>query len=382
MDKSYLIVGAGMQGTAASFDLARFGDARTVTLVDVDPAKARSSANRVNELVSRQVCTGVEVDLDNPTGLPGNDVVLSCVPYTLHTKVEQAAFEAGCSVVDMGNDTDVTLATLARDAEFQAKGITLVPDTGLAPGLVNSIATSFIEELDEVDHIRLYCGGLPQHPKPPFNYTLRFSVEGLVGEYVDEAIAIRNHAVVRLETLTELETVEIPGFGTLEAFTTSSGTSTAPFTFADRVTNYEYKTLRYPGHCAIMQAFQAAGFWGDETVTTKSGAVKPIELFHKLAGDYLLAPDDPDLLIVYATAEGKKDGRPKRLETTIIDRFDEETRFTAMERMTGFTTAIIAIEVAHGRVRKGCVRYELATSGKTVLDQLRRRGIEIVTKES
>jgi lysine 6-dehydrogenase len=382
MDKSYLIVGAGMQGTAASFDLARFGDARTVTLVDVDPAKARSSANRVNELVSRQVCTGVEVDLDNPTGLPGNDVVLSCVPYTLHTKVEQAAFEAGCSVVDMGNDTDVTLATLARDAEFQAKGITLVPDTGLAPGLVNSIATSFIEQLDEVDHIRLYCGGLPQRPKPPFNYTLRFSVEGLVGEYVDEAIAIRNHAVVRLETLTELETVEIPGFGTLEAFTTSSGTSTAPFTFADRVTNYEYKTLRYPGHCAIMQAFQAAGFWGDETVTTKSGAVKPIELFHKLAGDYLLAPDDPDLLIVYATAEGKKDGRPKRLETTIIDRFDEETRFTAMERMTGFTTAIIAIEVAHGRVRKGCVRYELATSGKTVLDQLRRRGIEIVTKES
>jgi len=369
----YFIVGAGMQGAAAAYDLARFGDAELIVLADIDLDKAEATARRVNGLTYRSVCSA-------QSGLhqmEGSDVVLSCVPYTLHTMVEQAAFEAGCSVVDMGNDTDVTLATLKRDEEFAAKGITLVPDTGLAPGLVNSIGSWFISELDETNHIRLYCGGLPENPKPPFNYTLRFSVQGLVGEYVDEAIAIRDHQVVRLETLTELETVEIPGFGTLEAFTTSSGTSTAPFTYADKVANYEYKTLRYPGHCAIMQAFQAAGFWGEEPVQLPSGPTKPIELFHKLAGDYLYAPDDPDLLIVHATADGTKDGKPKHLETTIIDRFDRATRFTAMERMTGFSTSIIAIEVAHRRVRPGCVRYELAVPGRRVLQELARRGISI-----
>lgn len=376
----YTVVGAGMQGTAAAYDLARFGDAERITLADVRIDKADMAARRVNDLVSREVCVSCSIDLDDAVPvLRGSDVVLSCVPYTLHTKVEEAALAAGCSVVDMGNDTDVTLATLDRDAEFEAKGITLIPDTGLAPGLVNSIGSWFISELDEVEHISLFCGGLPQKPKPPFNYTLRFSVEGLVGEYVDEAIAIRNHQVVRLGTLTELETVDVPGFGTLEAFTTSSGTSTAPFTYADRVANYEYKTLRYPGHCAIMQAFQVSGFWGEESVATRSGHVKPIELFHKLAGDYLYAPDDPDVLIVYAIGVGSKDGRPTRLETTIIDRFDEATRFTAMERMTGFSTSIIAIEVAQGRVRPGCVRYELATSGRLVLDQLERRGIAVRT---
>ncbi len=370
-----------MQGTAAAYDIARFGNPSRVLLVDSDLKRSSASAERVNSLVGNEICFASEVDAGDEASVAiqihDSDVVLSCVPYRLHATVEHAALAAGTNVVDMGNDTDVTMEMLNLDSEFKAKGITLVPDTGLAPGLVNSIGAWMIGEMDEAEHIKLYCGGLPQNPRPPLNYTLRFSVEGLVGEYVDEAIAIRDHEVVRLETLRELENLDVPELGMMEAFTTSSGTSTAPYTFKDKVRHYEYKTLRYPGHCQIMQAFQAAGFWNDKQLNLGDEKVTPIQLFYRLMGDYLFDPTDPDLAVVHAVGTGVKAGKSIRLQVDVMDKRDPATGFTAMERMTGFSTAIMAIEVAQGRVRTGCVRYEEAVPGKRVMDELARRGIPV-----
>ncbi|HEY0865839.1 MAG TPA: saccharopine dehydrogenase C-terminal domain-containing protein [Fimbriimonas sp.] len=384
--KTYFVVGAGMQGTAAAYDLARFGNAGRIVLTDIDGEAARKSADRVNRLSESNVCESLRLDASDVAAVAKAvgtaDVVLSCVPYKLHATVEEGAFQAGVSVLDMGNDTDVTLKTLGRDQELRERGITFVPDTGLAPGLVNSLAVWFMEELDEVTDVRLFCGGLPQNPKPPFNYALRFSIEGLVGEYVDEAIAIRDHEVVRLETLAELETIEVPTLGVLEAFTTSSGTSTAPFTFRDRVRNYEYKTLRYPGHCALMRIFHDFGFWDEEKLEFPGGRVAPFEVFCRLMGEKLRDPEDRDLVVTHAIGRGVKEGAPSQMMATIIDYHDDATGFTAMERLTGFSTAIVAIEIANGRIRKGAVPYETAISGGTMLDALRKRGIDIqVEKE-
>lgn len=383
--KSYVVVGSGMQGTAAAYDLARYGDANRIVLTDIDPVRAKGRAERVNRLVGHPICEGIALDATNVDTVAevvrGSDVVLSCVPYKLHSKVEEGAFKAGVSVLDMGNDTDVTLRTLERSDELKSKGITFVPDTGLAPGLVNSIATWLMSRMDETDEIRLFCGGLPQNPKPPFNYALRFSIEGLVGEYVDEAIAIRDHQVVRLETMSELETIEVPTLGVLEAFTTSSGTSTAPYTFKDKVRNYEYKTLRYPGHCELMRIFLDFGFWDEAPQRFASGSVSPLEMFCRIMGDKLSDSEDKDLVITHAVGKGTKNGQPMTLEVSILDRFDEATGFTAMERMTGFSTAIVAIEIANGRVPKGAIPYELAMPGQRMLDEIRRRGIDVAIVE-
>jgi lysine 6-dehydrogenase len=379
--KTYIVVGSGMQGTAAAYDLARFGNAGKIVLTDLDADQASASAERVNQLTQSSLCEPLVLDASNPSAVAeavrGADVVLSCVPYKLHTYVEEGAFQAGVSVLDMGNDTDVTLRTLERDEELRAKGITFVPDCGLAPGLVNSIATWFMEELDEVTDIRLFCGGLPQNPKPPFNYALRFSIEGLVGEYVDEAIAIRDHKVVRLETLTELEEVEVPGLGVLEAFTTSSGTSTAPFTFKDRIRNYEYKTLRYPGHCHLMRVFMDYGFWDETKLKFSGGEVSPFEMFCRIMGEKLADPSDKDLVVTHAIGKGMKNGEPETITVSIVDYQDGTTGFTAMERLTGFCTAIVAIEIAHRRIRLGAVPYELAIPGGRMLEELKMRGITV-----
>jgi lysine 6-dehydrogenase len=375
-----------MQGTAAAYDLARFGDAERVLFLDSDLPRAQKSADRVNRLTGTTLCSAKAANATNldsmVADLAGASVVLSCVPYHYHQDVVKAALAAGVNVVDLGNDTDVALETLGWHDQFVAKNITYVPDTGLAPGLVNSMALAFMEQLDVTDEVHLYCGGLPRHPKPPFNYSLSFSLEGLVGEYIDEAIAIRDHQVVRLETLEELEELEIPGLGLMEAFTTSSGTSTAPFTLKDKVRSYEYKTLRFPGHCKLMKVFQEFGFWGEEPLKVNGTDVVPFDFFCQLMEEKLIDPTDTDFVVIHAVAKGTKDGKAVTLTSTVIDYQDEQTGFKSMERLTGFSCAIAAIEVANGRCPKGGVRYENAFTGKTILDAFVKRGIEIKTVRS
>lgn len=379
MGSKFAVFGAGMQGSAVAYDLARYANPEQLSLYDAREEAAMLAARRVNGLVGRGECEGSRLDAGDPLSLrrvlPEFDVAVSCLPYRLHQMLERACLEAGVSVVDMGNDTDVTLETLSWDADARAKGITILPDTGLAPGLVNSLANVILERMDEVETIRLYCGGLPQVPNPPLNYALSFSIEGLVGEYVDEAIALRDGQVLRLQTLEELEEVYVRGFGALEAFTTSSGTSTAPWTRQGQVRNYEYKTLRYPGHCAIMQAFRNYGFWDEEPVDVGGVQIPPITMFYKLMGERLREPEYRDVVVTVAMGEGTHEGKPSQMEIVLIDRFDEATGFSAMERLTGFSTAICAAAVARGEVRKGCVRYEEALSGERFLELLAERGI-------
>lgn len=371
-----------MQGTAAAYDLASHAAPERLSVLDVDERRALRSATRVNQLIGDDICQAGRLDAGDPRALRRHldefDAVLSCVPYRLHQGIARACLDLGVSCVDMGNDTDVTRETLSWDPQAKAKGVSIVPDCGLAPGLVNSLANALIETVPGLHTVRLYCGGLPQNPKPPLNYALAFSVEGLLGEYVDEAIALREGQIVRLDTLSELESVEVDGMGRLEAFTTSSGTSTAPWTRQSLLRNYEYKTLRYPGHCAIMQAFRHYGFWDEEPVRLGDLEVAPVRLWLELMGERLSDPEYRDVVVTKAV--GVSDDLTVELD--LVERHDEATGFSAMERLTGFSTAIMAQALADGAVPTGCVPYELALSGEEFLRRLSLRGIAPVRKET
>lgn len=382
--KTYAILGSGMQGTASAYDLAKFGDTERILMGDINPSMAQKNSERVNQLVGKAVCEAYEVDALNQTSLASFlepvDVVLSCVPYWMHPKIVPVAIQTATNMLDMGGDTEVTLETMKFDEAAKAAKVSIVPDCGLAPGLVNNLATYLMSQLDEVDSVNLYCGGLPQNPKPPFNYKLVFNIEGLVAEYTDEAFAIRDGKLTRLETLADLEYIEWPGLGKMEAFVTSGGTSTAPFTFEGSVRNYEYKTIRFPGHCERMRIFLDFGFWGKEAIDVDGVKVRPIDVFHRLMSDALRDDEDKDQVLVRAIVSGTKKGEAQRLQIDIHDHYDDATGFSAMERMTGFPTSIYAIEIANGKVETGCVRYELAVPGHVVIEGLRERGIQM--KES
>lgn len=379
MSKTYAILGAGMQGTAAAYDLAKFGAPTEIKMGDVSLDQATKNSHRVDRLVGNNVCKPYQVNALDPANLAeflkGVDVVISCVPYWMHPHIAAVAIESGVNMVDLGGNTDVTMETLAMDEKAKVAGVTLVPDCGLAPGLVNSLGLYLFEKLDEAESIKMYCGVLPQNPKPPFNYKLTFNVEGLVTEYDYQAVVLRDSRIAQVDTLSELEELHIDELGQMEAFTTSGGTSTAPYTLEGRVKTYEYKTIRFPGHCERMRIFKDFGFWNENKINVKGAEVAPKDVFNAVFGPALEKFVDRDQCAVRAVGVGKVDGKDARYQIDILDKEDEATGFTSMERLTGFSISIFAIDIANGLAQKGAVRYESALTGHRFVEEIQKRGI-------
>lgn len=386
MQNTFAILGSGMQGTAVAYDIAKFASDASIVVGDLSAEAAEKCAKRVNQLVGKGICTSKQVDALNEESLTAFlqpvDLVISCVPYWMHPFIAKIAIDTITDMVDLGGNTDVTHQTLDLDESAKANDVTLVPDCGLAPGLVNHVGLYMIESLDSADSVKLYCGVLPQHPKPPFNYKLTFNMEGLVTEYDYEAIVLRDGEILKVPTLTEVEELWIDQLGQMEAFVTSGGTSTAPYTLQGKVKNYEYKTIRWPGHAFQMKIFKDRGFWNESKISVRGTEVVPKDVFNAVFGEALSKYEDLDQCAVRGVGRGIRNGHPTKIQIDIFDYQDEKTGFTAMERLTGFSASIIAQEVAYGNVNKGAVRYENAMTGKNFLRELARRDINIKIVES
>jgi lysine 6-dehydrogenase len=381
MPHSYAILGSGMQGTAAAYDLVKFADPTVVLMADVSLEQAKKSCDRVNMLTGKSLCEPRQVNaLDHDelrSFLEPVNVLLSCVPYWMHPAIASIAIEARTHMCDLGGNTDVTWQTLKLDDKAKAAGVSLVPDCGLAPGLVNSIGLWLIEQLDAPESVKLYCGVLPQHPVPPFNYKLTFNVEGLVTEYDYQALVLRDGKTMLVDTLSELEDISIDELGPMEAFTTSGGTSTAVYTLEGKLKNYEYKTIRFPGHCGLMRIFKDFGFWNEAPVEVRGVKVVPKDVFNRVFGESLGRIQDLDQCAIRGVATGTKGGRKTRLRVDLFDRQCEETGFTSMERLTGFSLAIYAKNVVDGNVKPGSIRYEEAMTGGAFIREFEKRGFKL-----
>ena len=295
------------------------------------------------------------------------------MPYHLNLDLAEAAVDVGSSFGDLGGNTGIVRAELALHDRAEAAGVTVLPDLGLAPGLGNTLAVHAMAQVDTPRSVRIRCGGLPQNPRPPLGYKLVFSVEGLTNEYFGKAIVLRDGRRVEIDTFAELETIDFPEpIGRLEAFTTSGGTSTCPWSLAGRIADFDYKTLRYPGHFERMKTLRDLGFLDLDPVDAGGVEVVPRSLFHTLAKRALSLPDDRDLVVLRVACDG--DGGSYEID--IVDHHDEETGFTAMERMTAFPASIAVIAMAQARLAPGAVPLELALDSAHVVGELRRRGID------
>jgi len=277
---------------------------------------------------------------------------------------------------DLGGSTALALKVLALDEQAKQAGVSLIPDCGLAPGLVNTLAVYGMEGMDVCQEVQLRCGGLPQKPRPPLNYKLVFAISGLTLEYFGKAYVLRGGKVVEIDTFSELEEIEFPNpVGRCEAFVTSGGASTAPLTFEGKVQTYEYKTVRYPGHYASFKVIKDLGLLDTEPVKVGDVEVVPREVFHRVAAPKLEFPEDRDLVVVRVTCRGIKGGKPIVRQFDILDYHDEETGFSAMERTTGFSAAIVAERMMDGLVPPGAHPLEQAIPGKPFVDEFCLRGI-------
>src|SRR5918998_5682079 len=232
-----LVLGAGRMGLGAAYDLAHnSADVQSVTVADLDLERARA----VVSTVGSAKLTPAQIDVNDAAQvvrlMRGHDAVVSCVTYFHNLQLARAAIEARTNFCDLGGNNSVVAAELALDAEAREAGINIIPDCGLAPGMVSVLAMHGAARFDELEAIHIRVGGLPQVPRPPLNYQIVFSVEGWINEYVERARVIRGGRIVEIDSMTEVERLSFPApFEELEAFQTSGGTSTLPETFLGRV---------------------------------------------------------------------------------------------------------------------------------------------------
>ena len=269
---------------------------------------------------------------DLVAAMKGCNAVISAVTYSVNLQVTRAALEAGVHVCDLGGNNDVVAKQLALDGEARAKGITMIPNSGLAPGLINILAVTASRGFDSLDSILLRVGGLPRNPRPPLNYQIVFSVEGLINEYVEQALVIQDGELKHVDPMSGLEEIEFPEpFGKLEAFTTSGGLSTLPELFAGKVKTLDYKTIRYRGHCEKFKTLLDLGFATMEPMMV-GGSVKTNREFFADLLRKKLDFGDKDVVLARATITGRQNGAEKVLAYEFVDQYDEAASITAMMR--------------------------------------------------
>lgn len=381
MQYNYVVLGAGKQGRAAAYDMAIFGEAQSIVLADINFSLAQQSCNRMNDLVRKNIAIPKKVDVKDKKNLKilfkNKNACLSCVPYFLNFDIAKAAIASRVHFCDLGGNTDIVRKQLKLNRETKKQKVSLIPDCGLAPGMANSLAAAGIEQLDQCNEVRMYCGGLPQQPKPPLDYMLLFNVEGLINEYFGEAAILRDGKVTMIPTFTECEEIEFPyPIGKCEAFVTSGGTSTCPWTFEGKIKIYEYKTVRYPGHYQKIKLCKDLGLLEQKPIDIEGQKIIPRKVFHKLLEEKISFPRDKDVVVLRIIVRGIKNNQPKEITYDLIDYFDEKTQISAMERTTGFSAAIISILQAKGQIKTGAIPLE-NISGSLILEEFKKRGFKI-----
>jgi lysine 6-dehydrogenase len=378
----YVVLGAGRQGTAAAYDMLRWGEARKVILADMDLKAARAAAGRVNEALKTEAAEARQVDASDSASLAGvltgADACLSAVPYYFNKTITAAALKARVSLCDLGGNTEIAREQHQFSEQARAANISIIPNCGQVPGMGTSLCVYAMQMLDEPVDVYMWDGGIPQKPRPPFQYLLTFHIAGLTNEYAEPGIFLRNGKVTEVEPMTELETVEFPApIGTLEAFVTGGGTDTMPWTFEGKLRTLQNLTLRWPGHFSQLRAYWDLGLWDTRPISVGGQQIAPRDVFHALFEPKVTFPGDEDVVIVRVKALGKLHGVPTEVVVEMIDYFDQATGFSAMERGTGWSAAIVAEMMARGETPRGAGGVESMVPAAPFVEALRTRGIRV-----
>lgn len=378
MGYTYVVLGAGRQGVAAAYDLALHGESDAIILADANRDAAHRGADRLNTLLQRSQVVPRVVDaadgaatrhiLDSVHGL------LSAVPFPFNEQLAQVAVDTGTHMVDLGGHTGVVQRQLLLDTAAREAGVCIVPDCGMGPGMNITLALAAMDLLDETAEVHIYDGGVPQKPQPPWGYSLLFHIGGLLNEYDGVAYYLREGRVTEVPALDEREHIDIPPLGRLEAFVTSGGLSTMPWTFEGRLKTLENKTLRYPGHCEIFRALRDTGLFSTSPIVVDGTPITPRSLLETLLIERLSQDDVRDVCVIHVRARGTWRGTPTTSRIHLVDSHDPDTGFLAMEKLTGWHAAIVLALAVKGALDPGAHPVEKALPAAVFLAQAPQRG--------
>lgn len=364
------VLGSGMVGRTIALDLALRHE---VTSFD----RQESSLNMLREknpAIRAQVADLGAFD-QYTDWLAPFDLVVTAVPGFMGYRTLEAVIQAGKSVADISFFPE---DALQLDALAKSKGVTVITDVGVAPGMSNLILGRYNETM-KVERFECYVGGLPKIRRKPFEYKAPFSPIDVIEEYTRPARLKENGHIVVKPALTERHFMDFEGIGTLEAFNTD-GLRSILYTLPD-IPNLKEQTLRYPGHIDLILALQQGGFFDEAPLEINGVSIRPLDFSSKLLfREWKLGPEEEEFTVMRVMVEGERDGRQVRVAYNMLDRYDPETKTSSMSRTTGYTCTAAVELIAQGRFsEKGVYPPELvgkdAGCFEFVLQYLRDRGV-------
>jgi lysine 6-dehydrogenase len=373
-----IILGAGLMGRAIAFDLINFSNFEKISFIDIN----KSNLNLTKKIFKNKKINYKLLDVSNRANIrkkfEENDIVISAVPYYYNYLLTKIAIDTNTHFIDLGGNNTIVQKQKTLDKSAKKAKIKVIPDCGLAPGIVSIITRDIVNYYDSVDYVKLRVGGLPKDPIPPFNYQFVFSPNGLINEYIQDAIVLENKKIVFKKPMTELEKIIFPEpFGEMEAFITSGGCSTLPYTFRYIIKYLDYKTIRYPGHSEKFKLLLDLGLGSDRIVKINGFKIKPRKILIKILKK-LIPETGEDVVLIKVFSKGVKNNIKIKTEYTLIDYFDKKNKISSMMRTTGYPVSIIAQMIEQNIIDKyGVFTSEEIINPKYFFKELERRGIMI-----
>jgi len=372
------ILGSGMMGRAIAYDLSKYSDFEDIIIVDKDRKTLESAKKFLKTQELNYKVLNVEKSTDLKDFFQEIDIAISAIPYTYNYILAKIAIETKTHFLDLGGNNDILKKERTLFESAKKYGVTVIPDCGLAPGLTSVITKDIVEQMDSINYVKIRVGGLPVNPQPPLNYQIVFSPYGLINEYIEDSIILNNQKIVKKKSMSELEKIRFPEpFGEMEAFLTSGGTSTLPYTYKDKIMYLDYKTIRYPGHCENFKRLLDLGLANKVRINIGDQKIIPREVFVSFLLK-ILPKNQKDVVLLKVLSKGIKDKKNIFLEYTMIDYYDEKNNITAMMRTTGYPTSIIAQLIERDIIKDhGVFGCEEVVACFPFFKELKKRGINI-----
>ncbi len=363
------ILGTGDVGQAIAHDLA---SSHSLTAIDIN-----STALQDLKKTTPSIST-IKADLNKqkkefPTLLKDCDLVINAVPGSIGFPLLQSVIKANKDVIDISffAENPFSLQSMALE-----RGVSAIIDAGIAPGLNNLILGHHYRKND-LHSFRTYVGGLPVHPKGPFQYKAPFSPTDVIEEYLRKVRLIKDGNITTYPALSEPEQIELPNIGTLEAFNTD-GLRTLIDTFP--LSYMQEKTLRYPGHRQLIQSLKKSGFFDQKSITANgksfSAKAATTEILKK---EWELGEAEKEFTVMQVELLTKTN---ERIVYYIYDEYDSSTNITSMARTTGYTCcALVQLFTKGALPQKGVIPPEYIGLQEEALsfvfNYLQERGIHI-----
>jgi lysine 6-dehydrogenase len=378
------VLGAGLMGKEAARDLSKSSGVTFVGIADVNYGRAKKAELEIgsDKVKAFKVNADNEEELENY--MKQFDCIINALFYSFNVKVAKTAIKVGVHSVDLGGHIGhITDEVLKLEEKAKAANVTIIPDLGVAPGMINILSGYGVSKLSKVKSIKLYVGGIPLRPEPPLEYNHVFSMEGLFDHYTDPALIIRNGKLMEVPSLSEVEPIYFEKFGPLEAFHTSGGTSTLSKSYPELET-LEYKTIRYPGHAEKAKLLVDLNLTRNDYFVEIDGMkVNPRKVLLKVLDPIVELKDKEDVTLLRVIVSGLKDIKEVSYTYEMICYKNNKENVTAMARSTAYTISVVAQMITKGVINKrGVFPPEQVVPGQTYIEEMEKRGVMITEKIS